>query len=134
MKKYRTYIIIGVMLTLVAVVFLFWDDLKKIFNKPEIEAEENTIVPTGNGSNPKPPKPSENTPTPDKFGIWVKLNFGNPGAPVLAEFNKQKITEIANGDFVGEYLGETTDNKYYRVDYGGAPALVEKVLTNKKPL
>jgi hypothetical protein len=132
MKKYRNYIIIGVMLTLIAIIFLFWDDIKKIFKKPkELDPSEN-ITSNSNPINTGNQNPLPNTET--KFGIWVKLNFGNTGAPILAEYNKQKITEIPNGSYVGEFLGTTPDNKYYRVDYGGAPALVEKVLTNKKPL
>jgi hypothetical protein len=133
MKKYRTYIIIGIMLTLIALVFLFWDDLKSKFKKSEKITDDSTPI-NNTALKPKPVNQNISIPEDNKFGIWVKLNFGITGAPILAEYNKQKITEIPNGDFVGEFLGTTPDNKYYRVDYGGSPALVEKVLTNKKPM
>ena len=105
MKKYKNYIIIGVMLTLIALIFLFWDDIKKMFGKKEV-IEEQSSTNTNTGNKPKPSGGNNNNafPTEQKFGIWAKLNFGVTGVPVLAEYNKQVITEIENGKFIGDFL------------------------------
>jgi hypothetical protein len=124
-KNKKTIIIIGVVICVAIIVFLFWDNIKKLFSKKEtVDTPLNVNTNTGNNTNTNTNNSTQNT-TNTKNVVAVGANVGlfprNSSTTVLKLFQNNQI--------IGKYDG--VDGSFILVDWDGVNG---KVLATKSKL
>jgi hypothetical protein len=124
-KNKKNIIIIGVVICVAIIVFLFWDNIKEIFSKKDTaEAPINVNTNTGNNTNTNTNNSNQNTSN-TKNVVAVGANVGlfprNSNTTVLKLFQNNQI--------IGKYDG--VDGSFFLVDWDGVKG---KVLVSKSKL